>query len=183
METTRTLDQMEKVLYDQEWFKTAPKDLELYQVQRNIKTDQDLRYDITKIPGQMLGKEFTRTKGNYNSKGYEELYTVLQGTALFYLQKENDVIVIETKKGQSIIVPPHYTIITINPSQVTLRTGNWVSNNTENIYKDLEEMQGPAYFYTQNGWIKNNKYENIPEIRFEQPTKEPENLDFLRKEN
>lgn len=183
MEITRTLIRMEKVLYDQEWFKQAPKNLELYKVQRNIKTDQDLRYDITEIPAQMLGKEFTRTKGNYNSKGYEELYTVLQGTALFYLQSENDIKVIEAKKDQSVIIPPYYTVITINPSQETLKTGNWVSNNTENIYKDLEKMQGPAYFYTQDGWTKNSNYQEIPEIRFEQAITAPENLDFLRGEN
>jgi len=79
-------------------------------------------------------------------------------------------------------VPPDYAIITINPSpNETLETGNWVSDKTENIYEDIEKGQGACYFYTKSGWIKNENYQQIKELRFEQPMEnEPENLDFLR---
>jgi len=182
----RFLEEMKNVIYDQEWLKTA-KNLKLYFVQRAVKKQDDLRYDVTKIPAQMLGKEFVRTKGNSNSEGYQELYTVLEGEAIFLMQKtkdENieDIIAIKAEVGDWIVVPPNYAIITINPSQDLLKTGNWVSEKTKNVYEEIEKMKGACYFYTKSGWIKNKNYKNIPEIRFEEPLKSrPKNLDFLKK--
>ena len=146
-----------------------------------------MRWDITIIPPQMLGEEFVRTKGNRNSHGFQELYTVLEGQAIFLMQKTKhqsvkDVFAIKAKASEWVIVPPDYAIITINPSpNETLETGNWVSDKTENIYEDIEKGQGACYFYTKSGWIKNENYQQIKELRFEQPMEnEPENLDFLR---
>lgn len=187
--TKRTLAEMEKVIYDRKWFKQAPKDLVLYLVYRELKKDGDLRYDLTVIPAQMLGKEFVRTKGNYNSDGFREAYSVLQGKAIFFLQKQKgktieDVVAIEAKPGTWIMVPPYYTIITINPSpDQTLKTVNWVSEKTKNIYQDLEKMGGPAYFYTKDGWVKNKNYQRLPELRFEKPLIQQPNLDLLRTAN
>jgi len=182
----RFLKEMEDVIYDREWFKDA-KNLELYYVYRAIKREGDLRYDITEIPAKMLGKEFVKTKGNRNSKGYQELYTVLEGEAILLMQKNKediveDVIAVKAKGGDWIIVPPDYTVITINPSQKLLKTGNWVSEKTENLYEDIEKMKGACYFYTESGWTKNKNYKTIPELRFEKPLKSrPKNLDFLKK--
>jgi len=195
----RFLKEMKSVLYDQKWAKNADPNFELYRVSRKIKIDGDLRYDITEMPAQMLGKEFARTKGNYNSKGYWELYTVLKGKAIFLIQKQKDKIIddvaaIKASEGDWIMVPPHYSVITINPSlKETLKTGNWVSEKTQNIYQDIERMKGASYFYTKDGWIKNENYtskyirsdyKNVPDLRFEKPLKKrPKSLDFLRKEN
>jgi oxalate decarboxylase/phosphoglucose isomerase-like protein (cupin superfamily) len=42
-------------------------------------------------------------------------------------------------------------------------------------------MQGACYYYTKNGWIKNENYKNVPPLRFEESLKsEPTNLDFLK---
>jgi glucose-6-phosphate isomerase len=58
---------------------------------------------------------------------------------------------------------------------------NWVNQVSGFDYKSVEDKNGLCYFYTTNGWIKNNNYKNIPEIRFEEPLKElPQNLDFLK---
>ena len=181
----RFLNEMKNVLYDQEWFKTAP-NLELYYMYRGIKKKGDLRYDITVIPARMLGKEFVRTKGNRNSEGYQELYTVLEGEAIFLMQKTQgeiveDVIAIKAKPGDWAIAPPDYAEITINPSKKVLKMGNWVSEKTKNIYEDIEKMKGACYFYTKSGWIKNKNYKKIPKLRFEKPLKSiPKNLDFLK---
>lgn len=184
---SRRLKEMTNVVYNQDFAQKNP-ELELYKVDRKIKVDQDLRWDITTVPPKMIGEEFVRTKGNRNNQGFQELYTVLEGEAIFLMQKTKDGIVedvyaIKASASDWIIVPPDYEIITINPSsEKILKTGNWVSNKTENIYKDIEKFKGACYFYTLNGWIKNKNYQNVPEIRFEEPLKqEPENLDFLRK--
>ena len=182
----RQLKEMALVVFDKEFARQNP-DLELYQVYREIKKDRDLRWDITIIPPQMLGEEFVRTKGNRNSHGFQELYTVLKGQAIFLMQKTKnqtvkDVFAVKARTNEWVIGPPDYAIVTINPcADETLETGNWVSDKTENIYEDIEKTQGACYFYTKSGWVKNENYEQIKELRFEQPMEnEPENLDFLR---
>jgi glucose-6-phosphate isomerase len=181
----RYLYEMRMVLYDKEWAKTA-ENIPLYYMYRGIKEKNDLRYDITIIPPKMLGKELVRTKGNRNSEGYQELYTVLEGKALFFMQKVKgkvveDAVAVEAKPGDWVIVPPDYAIITINPSNKVLKTGNWVSKKTENIYQGIEEMKGACFFYTQSGWKKNKNYVKIPTLRFEETLKlKPKDLDFLK---
>ena len=182
----RYLYDIKDVLFDKKWLKTA-KNLELYYMYRGVKARGDLRYDITVIPPQMLGKEFTRTKGNKNWKNFPELYMVLGGQAIFLMQKAlqkkttKDVVVVKAKKGESVIVPAKYNIVTINPSKSILKAGNWVSNKNNNIYGDIEIMKGPAYFYTKLGWIKNKNYSKVPKLRFEKSLpKLPKDLTFLK---
>lgn len=184
----RFLYDMKSVLYDQKWVRTAS-NRELYYMYRAVKRKGDLRYDITIIPSQMLGQEFTRTKGNRNSKNYQELYIVLEGRAIFLMQKTkrgridiiDDIIAVEARKGDSVIFPARYAAITINPGKQELKIANWVSEKNNNVYKELLEMKGQGYFYTINGWKKNKNYKIAPELRFEKPIKQvPKNLDFLR---
>lgn len=184
----RYLNDMKDVIYDKEWLKTAP-NLELYYMYRGLKKKGELRYDITIIPAQMLGKEFVRTKGNRNSKDFPELYNVLEGEAIFLMQKTNkkdikvieDVVAIKAKSKDSVIISAEYAIIMINPSDQILKTANWVSEKNENIYEELKAMQGACYFYTIDGWVKNKNYKKVPELRFEEPKKSmPKNLEFLK---
>ena len=180
----RLLYDMKKVIYDKKWLKTA-KNLELYYMYRGVKNKKDLRYDITIIPGQMLGKEFSKTKGHSHNKKFGEIYTVLSGEAIYLMQKVKkdkviDVYAVKTKKGESVIVPACYGHITINPSKKTLKEANWVSKDCKNIYEGFEKFNGACYYYTKEGWIKNKKYVNIPPLRFERPLKKfPKNLNFL----
>ena len=180
----RFLYDLKKVLYDKKWLKTAA-NFELYYIYRGVKTKEDLRYDITIIPPKMLGKEFVRTKGNRNSKKYQELYIVLEGKAIFLMQKAKgkiieDIIAIEAKKGECVIFPPKYAAIIINSFKKELKIANWVSIKNKNVYEELKKMKGAGYFYTKNGWIKNKNYKKIPKLRFEKPLKSmPKNLEFL----
>ena len=178
----RKLKDMEKVVYDKEWFRTANPDLELYYMYRMIEEKNGLRYDITVIPANMLGKEFTKTKGHFHDKKYGEVYTVLEGEAIYLMQKEGDVYAVKAKKGDVVIIPSFYGHVTINPNKSQeLKMANWVSVNCQSDYLPYEENQGAAYFFTKQGWIKNESYKNIPELRFEEPLKSvPENLDFLK---
>ena len=181
----RYLKEMISVVYDKNFAKKHP-DLELYYMYRGVNLEGGIRYDITVIPAQMLGKEFTRTKGNRNSDNLPELYTVLQGNAIFLMQKAKDsivkqVIAVKAKKGDYILVSAEYAVVVINPSNKELKLGNWVSNRNKNIYKELEKMGGACYFYTINGWVKNKKYKKVPEIEFLKALKsKPKNLNFLK---
>jgi len=181
----RHLNDMKTVLCDQAWAKKAP-NLELYYMYRGLKRKNGLRYDITVIPARMLGREFTKTKGHEHLKNYGELYIVLEGKAIYLMQKhENnrikDVYAVKAKKGDVVIIPPKYGHVTINPSKKeTLKTANWLDEKSGHIYDVIDKKQGACYYYTKNGWTKNKKYDKVPKLRFKRPLKKiPKNLDFL----
>jgi oxalate decarboxylase/phosphoglucose isomerase-like protein (cupin superfamily) len=44
-----------------------------------------------------------------------------------------------------------------------------VSEDCGHDYDSIANKSGAAYFYTTKGWIKNNNYSKIPEIREEKP--------------
>ena len=180
----RHLNDVREVLYDQKWAESAP-NFELYYMYRGIKERNGLRYDITVIPPKMLGKEFVKTKGNRNSDNFPELYTVLNGEAFFLTQKTQgriikDIIAVEVKKGEWIIVSADYYVVAMNPLKKILKLGNWVSKKNKNAYEIMEKNQGAGYYYTAKGWIKNKNYKLTPKLLFKKPLKKmPENLDFL----
>lgn len=180
----RYLDEMRDLLYDKKWAKKAP-NLPLYYMYRGVKEKKGLRYDITIIPPRMLGREFVKTKGHEHIGDYQELYKVLKGKAIYLLQKQKggeveDVFAIRAKSGESIIVPPGYGHVTINPSKSELKIANWVSKECKSNYEIFEKMKGACYYYTVSGWIKNKNYGKIPQLHFEKPLKSvPKNLTFL----
>jgi len=192
----RFLYDLKEVLYDQKWLKSA-KNFPVYYMYRGIKPHMksfdflqgkkkgDLRYDITVILPKMLGIEFPKTKGHEHNKKYGEIYYVLEGRAIYLLQKFKknqieDVYAVKAKKGEFVIVPPLYGHITINPAKKELIEANWVSENCQNIYTLFEKNHGACYYYTKSGWIKNKNYKKVPKLRFEKPLKEmPLNFRFL----
>ena len=189
----RRLYEIKNLLYDQKWAKTA-RNIELYYMYRGVKKKKGLRYDITVIPPKTLGKEFVKTKGNRNSDNFPELYFVLKGEALMLMQKTRgkaveNVIAIKLKRGEAIIEPADYDVVTINSTNKELKTANWVSEKNINSYDNMEKMKGMCYFYTKSGWVKNKNYElrsknKIPKLRFGKPLKDiPKNLDFLYGKN
>ncbi len=138
-----------------------------------------LRFDLTIIPPNMIGKEFIKTFGHYHpiaedNLSYTEIYEVLSGKAYYLLQKiENgkivDVIVVEANAGDKVIIPPNYGHVTINPSNKELRMTNWVCRDFKSDYEPYERLRGACYYYTEDGWIKNERYGDVPEIRFVKP--------------
>jgi len=182
----RYLDDVRKVLYDQDWSGKTD-NFELYYMYRKLKIENELVYNITVIPAKMLGKEFMKTKGHVHIGNYGETYTVLEGEAIFFMQKTNgniveDVYAVETKKGETAVIKGGYGHITINPSKnQDLKTEDWSSVNCRSDYSLFEKLQGGCYYYTEAGWIKNHNYKNIPPIRFEKALKSmPEDLSFLK---
>jgi len=191
----RTLKDMESVLFNKRFLANASRDMTLYYMFRDVsKNEADankiaqlgLRYDITIIPPNNLGVEFVKTAGHYHpcpdgSKlTYPEMYGVLEGEAHYLLQKREeeepgsekitDVIVVKAQKGDTVIIPPDYGHVTINPSESTLKMANWVARAFSSIYEPIEQRKGAAYFeLTYGEFIKNDEYEDVPAIRFLQP--------------
>ena len=171
-----------------EMFIQAPADENppLYYMYRGIRQENGLRYDIIVIPPLMFGEEFNKTKGHYHCSGHNELYIVLKGEAVFLMQKGEDEITdtyyVKAEQGESIIVPKGYAHFTINPSKDTaLEMANWISLECVSDYEPVENKKGACYFYTTKGWIKNNNYKKVPELRQEEPLKQaPQELSFLK---
>ncbi len=179
----RCLYDLRDVLFDKEWAQTAT-DFDVYYMYRGVNEKDGLRYDITIIPFRMFGNEFPKTKGHYHPKEYGEVYTVLQGEAIYLMQKEDlsDVYAVHAKEGGAVVIPPHYGHITINPGEEELIMANWVSPDFSSNYTPILEKKGGCYFFTEEGWIKNKTYGEIPELRFEEPIKGvPEDLSFLKR--
>ena len=177
----RRLFDMREVILDQEWLKTAD-NFELYYMYRDLflsrsdgerLRDQGLRYDITIIPPHMLGCEYIKTAGHYhpNIPGggitYPELYEVIEGEALYLLQKKDlsDVVVVNASAGDKVLVPPDYGHITINRSNKILKMANLVARDFSSLYDPIKEKAGGAYFFTKDGWIKNKGYEHAGTLR------------------
>lgn len=182
----RYLNDMREVIFDTDWLKQQNNNPALYYMYRNLKRDDNLRYDITIIPPFFMGKEPVKTLGHFHNDNSNELYIVLEGNGLFIFQKGKDAVedfyIVEAKQNDCIIVPKGYAHITINPSSTeTLKMANWVKDNAGFDYETVKNKKGLCYYFTTQGWIKNNHYKNIPEIRFEKPLNQiPDNLDFLR---
>jgi len=182
-----TLKDMGTVLYDKDWQKTADPDLELYYMYRGLEEKQGMRYDITVINPLMLGKEFNKTKGHKHGKD-DEVYIVLEGQAIFLIQEMNedrieDIYSIKAGKNDICYIPYHSAHFTINPSKETnLKLANWVGKESQFDYKIIQDKQGAGYFYTTEGWTRNENYDILPPLRFKSPLKTfPEKYSFLKK--
>jgi glucose-6-phosphate isomerase, archaeal len=181
----RKLSDMREVICDKEWLQTAA-DSDLYFMYRKVEQENGLNRNITIIPARMLGNEFIKTAGHVHTGPQQEIYTVLEGQAIFLMQKTNgetveDVYAVKAGAGESAIIPSNYGHVTINPSGKDLKTEDWSSETTKSDYSLFQKLQGACYYYTKEGWVKNENYKNVPELRFEEPLKTPpENLDFLK---
>jgi glucose-6-phosphate isomerase len=196
-ETRFALDLKPVLAYPDELHENFP----AYEMFRNIyfsKADRDkilensVRYDLTFTTHGKIGKEYIKTYGHYHpevEKGltYPELYEILEGKAYFVLQKPGksseeieDVIIVEAKEGDKIIVPPNYGHVMINPTDKNLKSCNWVYSKFSSIYNPYTKMRGAAYYLTEDGWIRNERYRS-PKPRFSKP-KIPKELGLRRDE-
>jgi glucose-6-phosphate isomerase len=181
----RKLFDVKEVIYDQEWLRNQKKNINLYYMYRNVckKEDEEriknsgLRYDITVISSLMLGCEFVKTVGHYHlvakkNLTYPEIYQVIKGESIFLIQKVNfennvvsDVKYCRCKEGEIFIIPPNYGHITINPTNKELVIANWTASNFKSIYEPIKDMGGASYFFLEKGWVKNNRYNLVPELK------------------
>jgi len=177
----RWLYDMLDVICDQVWLRSA-QNFELYYMYRDLYLsladrdrllDQGLRYDITVIPPAMLGVEYIKTAGHYHplppgdKVSYPEIYEVLEGEALYLLQKQdlNDVVALNASAGDKVLVPPDYGHVTINRSNKTLKMANFVARDFSSLYMHYKEKGGGAYYFTKDGFIKNPRSPEAAKLR------------------
>jgi glucose-6-phosphate isomerase len=145
---------------------------------RNWLQSHHLRYDMTVIPPRDLCGEWVKTKGHYHpatavGTGYPEIYEVLSGRAHYLLQSRDltDVVMIDARAGDHVVIPPGYGHITINPTRdQTLMMSNIVSTAFESEYADYETLRGAAYYELTSGKLqKNGNYPTVPPVRHVRP--------------
>ncbi|MFH1190810.1 MAG: phosphoglycerate kinase [Candidatus Omnitrophota bacterium] len=132
-----------------------------------------IRADVTLIlSSPKIGKELMKTAGHYHpalddpnrqdpkapgiKDSFTEVYVVLEGEAIYYLQKIDkdgnvvDAVQIHAKKGDIVPIPSTYGHITINPSpDKVLKMMNWVSDEFTSIYPAIRDMKGGAYYFLE----------------------------------
>ncbi|MDP2820949.1 MAG: glucose-6-phosphate isomerase family protein [bacterium] len=169
----RYLKDLKDVIFDKKSVEMLGKKTELYYMYRGLKFFGKIRYDITVIPGLMIGKEFNRTLGHFHKENFKEIYRVLEGTAIFYFQDKTTkkIKAIKAKKNDLVVISPEFGHIAINPSEKLLVLSNLTPDIYKSDYEIFKKLKGPAYFYTKTGWVKNKNYKNPPKIKFEKPLK------------
>lgn len=190
----RKLGDLKEVVCDKQFLARANMDMELYYMFRDVARDEadakqieerGLRYDITIIPPNTLGLEFVKTAGHYHpylpgsNLTYPELYEIQEGEAHYLLQRKSveqhdetitDVVVVNAKRGDKVLIPPNYGHVTINPSDSTLKMANWVARTFSSIYEPIKRKGGAAYFELTTGeFIKNERYGEVPAIMYAKP--------------
>jgi len=139
---------------------------DVYYMYRGLVVHSGIRFDITVMPPGPLGEEYPKTHGHYHpmsSDGvaYPEAYQVLHGRCTLLLQKRNrsgtvDVIIVEAKMGDVILIPPEYGHVTINTGKDDLVMSNLVYDKFESVYGDYSTNKGAAYYFLKNGDIVQN---------------------------
>jgi glucose-6-phosphate isomerase, archaeal len=174
----RTCEEIRSVLADTGCTCEGP----LYEMFRDVAVSDDdrswlqkhhLRYDVTRIPGRIICGELVKTKGHYHpsspdGSSYPEIYEVLEGRALYLIQKRDmsDIRLVHAKAGDLIPIPPGYGHVTINPQKSPLLMANLVSMDFSSDYRPYEEMRGAAYYaYADGSFGRNPRYpKDIPSL-------------------
>lgn len=161
----RKLSEMNDVFYS---FQMVNEDRPVYFIFRNIAMKNGIRYDITLIPKNMFNDEFAKTYGHYhpiaeNNLTYPEVYQVLYGEALFLMQGKNrdasvNVVKVRAKKGDTVLIPPNFGHVAINPYYTPLLLANLVADGFRAEYEEYKENHGAALYYTSGGWVSNGNY-------------------------
>ena len=138
-----------------------------------VRIREKRRFDITVIPPGTVGGEYVKTKGHYHPLspsgiGYPELYQVLAGEALYLLQRSDlgDIVAVAARAGEFVLIPPGYGHVTVNAGKEELVMANLVSAGFASEYTFYEQMQGGAYYLTEEGrWCGTHLYPAVPPVR------------------
>jgi len=147
-----------------------------------------LRYDITVLSPGCVGDEYVKTLGHFHPRPpgehrftYPEVYEVLVGWAVYLLQRNSsarpgsaeEVLVIEAKAGDKVVIPPGFGHVTINPAASPLVMANWVARGFQSLYHPFISMGGAAYHLIHHRgkaqWVPNPRYHPRPAMRTARP--------------
>jgi len=139
---------------------------EAYYMYRGIIKMNDLRYDITLIPQWKNESECAKTYGHCHPIAekkltYPEVYQVLDGEAVFILQRELQdggffVSVVEAKKGKVLLIPPNFCHTSINRGENDLLLANIAADTFTPDYSMYKYNRGAAYYFMRNKTFAQN---------------------------
>lgn len=151
---------------------------------RKLFRAHNMRYDVTVMGSGFIGKEFLKTMGHYHPMipglglSYPEVYEVLHGGAIYLLQKIRtladprrtvDLVAMEAREGDRVVIPPNYGHVTINPYGTPLVMADLTADGFESIYEPYLSLGGAAYhLLSERGkavWEPNPRYINPPALR------------------
>ncbi|EHI99115.1 glucose-6-phosphate isomerase [Clostridium sp. DL-VIII] len=149
-----------------------------------------LRYDLIVVRPGNMGDEFKKTSGHYHCQvpdqgiSYPEIYEVMQGNAVFVLQKSNengDIVeayAVKANSGDKLLIPPDYGHVTINVGNEPLVFADLVSTECSNMYGPIGENHGMSYYITENGnlgfkAVVNPNYGNVADVKITNISENP----------
>ena len=173
----------------------------LYWMYRYFEAKQDkkifdkskIEYDLTVIKNGQIGHEYIKTIGHYHPNvpktetSYPEIYEVIEGTIEYILQtkpdknKKVDVLFVQAKAGDKVVVPPGYGHISINVGLDVAVSSNLQKADltTKADYDFYQEHEGGAFYRTETGLEPNQRY-RINSLRVVRPL---EKTDFGLEKN
>jgi glucose-6-phosphate isomerase len=143
----------------------------------------NLTFGLVLLPAKRVAEEYVKTHGHYHSAmpgsaiGYPEVYTHYFGELYLYAQRRrnaetdalDDCILYRMKPGSSIMIPPGYAHVLINPSDKPALMAGLYSPDAIHEYSPIREMGGAAYFLLDDSGSEraepNPRYKSLPSLR------------------
>lgn len=138
-------------------------------------------YGIVSFPPGIFGGEFVKSSGQYHpplspsGMAAPEIYTVLSGVGHFLLQKARppydvieDVVLVEAQAGETLVVPPDYGHLQINPGSEPLVFSYTVMNGLKGDYSPFRRRRGAVYYEMAEGpdrYVFNPRYDSQLPLR------------------
>lgn len=147
---------------------------------------KDFMADMTVINPGKVGNEYIKTVGHYHQLkpgtkiAYPEVYEPLTKNVEYLLQSEPDkagkvdVLWVVTEPGDKVIMPPGYGHASMNVgSKPILEVDLQKRDNPEGSdYTMFKGRVGGAFYRTEDGLVKNTKYE-VSSLRIVRPLEKP----------
>ena len=142
-----------------------------------------LTFGLVLLPPLKAGVEFVKTHGHFHSCmpgsqiAYPEVYTHYYGELYLLMQRReggrtaelDDCALYLMVPGQSIMVPPGYAHILINPSPRPALMGGLYSSDSIHDYGPILATAGGAYFFIEEAglekFLPNRRYTRNPPLR------------------
>ena len=183
----RSMQQMQTVLLEPD---ALPRESPVYWISRLYDDDQPaavlerthLAFACVLVPSLQVGREYAKTHGHYHPAipgtrlAYPEVYTHYFGKLYLLMQRRvncqpaalDDCVLIDMQPGKSVMVPPGYAHILINPSDGPALMAGLYCPDFAAHYEPIRSMAGAAY-YLVNGdggeqSIVNERYSQRPPL-------------------
>jgi glucose-6-phosphate isomerase len=142
-----------------------------------------LAFACVLVPPLQIGREYVKTQGHYHPAmpgshmAYPEVYTHFYGRLYLLMQRRvagraaylDDCVLIDMQPGQSVMVPPGYAHILINPSGGPALMAGLYCPDFITDYEPIRSLAGAAYYLVNDGGrersITNERYAEFPALQ------------------